>query len=138
MSPIVMIFVRFDSAGLVVFEYSHDLIAKKNAPIISCDEATDNGSFPDEYSLRTQRMTDTGIAFCLTSLLSCDLNPCKIRLMLSAVFPSVDNRGSGMSFSKNVCATVLRVFLIVPSASSEIPPACVGRDRRNCANSVKS
>jgi hypothetical protein len=64
-------------------------------------------------------MTETGIAFCLTLLPSVVLNPCRILLMLMAVFLSVlDNSGSGMLFSKNVCATVLRVFLIVPSASS--------------------
>jgi hypothetical protein len=48
MSPIVSILVRFDSAGLVVLEYSHDRIAKRNEPMISCDVAIDIGSVDDE------------------------------------------------------------------------------------------
>lgn len=48
MSPIVISFVLFDSVGLVVLEYSHDRIAKKKAPIISCADAVASGSLDDE------------------------------------------------------------------------------------------
>ena len=59
-----------DSAGLVVFECSQDLIAKKNAPMINCANATVRGSFDDEYSLWTCFITNTGIAFCFISFLA--------------------------------------------------------------------
>ena len=95
MSPNVSICVLFDSKGLVVLEYSQDLIAKKKAPIINCDAAIDSGSPDNEYNLCIWRITEIGIAFCRFSLLSWALNPASIRLMLNAFFPSIESRGSG-------------------------------------------
>jgi hypothetical protein len=37
-------FVVVDSFGLVVLQYSHDLIAKKNAPTINWAQALEHGS----------------------------------------------------------------------------------------------
>jgi hypothetical protein len=42
--PIVSSFVVPDSFGLVVLLNSHDLMAKKKAPMMSCEEARATGS----------------------------------------------------------------------------------------------
>lgn len=73
MFPIVRSFVVPDSVGLDVLLYSHDRMAKKNAPVISCDDAMAAGSLDVENRVFTWVITDTGTAFCRFSLGSSDL-----------------------------------------------------------------
>jgi len=137
MSPMETILVLFDSMGLIVFEYSHERMAKKKAPTINRDTAIACGSLDLEYSLCACRITEMGIAICHLLLLSSALNPARILRILIPVFPLLDMRGSAAWFSKNVCATVLMVFRIEPSASSGIRPVVdVGLDLRYWANKV--
>ena len=70
MLPKVKIFVVFISLGEVVREYLHDCMVKKNAPMISSVVAIDTGSADERYSLAACLITETGIAFCHSSLVS--------------------------------------------------------------------
>jgi hypothetical protein len=122
MLPTVSKRVVLDSEGEEVRLYSHDLIAKKKAPMMSCTAAWCNGLEELLYNLWTCLITDTGMAFCLFSLSSAALNPASKRLRPIADVPEWSSRGSGTWFSRKVCASTLRVFLIVPSAIGETPP----------------
>jgi hypothetical protein len=122
MFPIVRMRVVLDSEGDVVLLYSHERIAKKKAPMMSCAAALCNGLEELLYNLWTCLMTDTGMAFCRFSFSSAALNPANRRLRPIAVFPEWSSRGSGTWFSRKACANTLRVFRIVPSAIDETPP----------------
>jgi hypothetical protein len=60
-------FVVVDSAGLVVLLYSHERMAKKNAPTISWEHAEARLSLLLENSWTILLMTEMGMAFCFFS-----------------------------------------------------------------------
>lgn len=87
------VFVVADSVLLVVLLYSHDRIAKKNAPTINWEHALASGSSLLARSV-TLRMSDEGAAFCccLFGSLSRKLSSCF--RSDAGKFPSSPNLGS--------------------------------------------
>ena len=110
--PILTILVLFFSS-LAVFKYSHDLMAKKIAPISNQEIAL---SLCDTDMSIIFRSATIGRAFCLEPSWLWYARNCS--WSMKHILPSMSSRGSGRLFDRKACATYERVELTVPSTNS--------------------
>ena len=111
------IWVRLLSSAKRVCRYSHDLIAKKMAPMNSCVTAF---SHAVTASVLILRRTTIRSAFCFFFDPSWFRYPQNCSCNRKQVLPSASNRGSSRLFARKACATYEMVAQTVPSTRCSV------------------